>query len=99
MPDDMCGGSLRELDRDAGGAGGDVENAAGGRRYDLIDHCPTPPAVLSERKELGQRVVPAWETPEEFTGELVGICLRPQGHGIPSAGEHDSNPFAERATR
>jgi hypothetical protein len=77
---------LRELDRDTGGAGGDVENAAGRGRYDLIDHRPTPPAVLSEREELGQRVVPPWETPEELTGEPVGICLRPQGHGIPLAG-------------
>ena len=72
-----------ELERDPGGAGGDVEHPLGSGRNDVVDHRPAPPAVLSEGEHLGQRVVPLREPVEESLCKAVGIAGWLRLHAAP----------------
>ena len=63
--------ALRELERDARGAGRDVEDYPFDRD-DMVDHGRPPLPVLAERQQLGQAVVPGGQRVEQVTREAVG---------------------------
>ena len=73
----ICARVRRErAERDAGGAGGDVEDARRSSRYDVRDHLAAPAPVLSERQQLFEEVIPARERLEQVLGEAIRIGSR-----------------------
>ena len=72
-PDHTRPGPCRDLERDAGRPRRDVKHGlARGRRYPA-DHGTAPAAVLPEREDLGQLVVPLRKRSEQVLREAVAL--------------------------
>jgi hypothetical protein len=76
--DDARGGSLRDVDGDAGRSGCDVEDERRLRRDGGVDHRLAPSRVLSERQQPFEPVVAPGKTREQLLRETVrlgaGLC-------------------------
>jgi hypothetical protein len=79
-PDNERRRSLGKLQGHAGSSRGDVEDHRRRRRYNAIDHCPAPSAVLAHGEDLGQTVVTLREIGEQLLCESVPIAGDVLGH-------------------
>jgi hypothetical protein len=64
----------RQLECDAGSAGGDIEDRAATEAIDVRDHLAPPATVLPERQQLFEEVVTARQRPEQVLSETIRIA-------------------------
>jgi hypothetical protein len=79
--DDLRAGPGGELDCHPGGAGGHIEDQLAGAGHDVVDHLLAPAAVLAEREQLGQAVIPGGERGEQSLREAIAAHDGGQRHG------------------
>ncbi len=63
----------RQLHRHSGGTRGHIQDPRRGGGHDLIDHGASPPAVLTQRQDFGEQVVPLGQWREQLLGDAVPV--------------------------